>query len=118
MRDAGRLAAAVRNCTFPHTPPVTGLPQYTGWSKKRTPLTCFCNNFGKCTPILVLFSLLQQENYAAQNLCYYGHHTFIMLPLFLVKQTLMLYQCHYYVIIVFVCNLLHFSVFNHLHRLI
>ena len=33
-------------------------------------------------------------------------------------QTVMLYQCHYDVIIVFVCNLLHFNVFNHLHRLI
>ena len=47
-----------------------------------------------------------------------NHHTFIMLPLYLVKQTLMLYQCHYYVISVFVCNLLHFNVFNHLHRLV
>jgi len=37
------------------------------------------------------FSLLQQENYGAQNLCYFSHHTFIMLPLYLVKQTLMLY---------------------------
>ena len=73
--------------------------------QKTDPLTCFCNNFSKCTPILVLFSLLQQENYDAQNLCYLSHHTFIMLPLYLVKQTLMLYQCHYYVIIVFVCNL-------------
>jgi len=45
---------------------------------------------------------------------------FIMLPLYLVKQTLMLYQCHYYIIIVFVTvyNLLHFNAFNHLHRLI
>ena len=83
--------------------------------QKTDPLTCFCNNFGKCTPILVLFPLLQEENYGAQNLCYFSHHTFIMLPLYLVKQTLMLYQCHYYVIIVFVCNLLHFNVFNHLH---
>jgi len=41
-----------------------------------------------------------------------------MLPLYLAKQTLMLYQCHYYVIIVFVYNLLHFNAFNHLHGLI
>ena len=34
------------------------------------------------------------------------------------ETTLMLYQCHYYVIIVFVHNLLHFNAFNHLHRLI
>jgi len=43
--------------------------------------------------------------------------TFIMLALYLAKQTLMLYQCYYYVIIVFVYNLLHFNAFNHLHRL-
>jgi len=48
------------------------------------------------------FSLLQQENYGAQNLSYFSHLTFIMLPLYLAKQTLMLYQCHYYIIIVFV----------------
>jgi len=46
--------------------------------QKTDPLTCFCNNFGKCTPILVLFSLLQHENYGAQNLCYFSHHTFII----------------------------------------
>jgi len=86
--------------------------------QKTDPLICFCNNFGKYTPILILFSLLQQENYDAQNLSYFNHLTFIMLPLYLVKQTLMLYQCHYYVIIVFVYNLLHFNAFNHLHRLI
>ena len=91
---------------------------HTGCSKKTDPLICFCNNFGKCTPILILFSLLQQENYDAQNLSYFSHLTFIMLPLYLVKQTLMLYQCHYYIIIVFVYNLLHFNAFNHLHRLI
>ena len=70
---------------------------------------------GKCTPILILFSLLEQENYGTQNLSYFSHLTFIMLPLYLAKQTLMLYQCHYYVIIVFVYNLLHFNAFNHLH---
>ena len=52
------------------------------------------------------------------NLRYFSHLTFIMLPLYLAKQTLMLYQCHYYVIIVFGYNLLHFNAFNHLHRLI
>jgi len=88
----------------------------TGCSKKTDPLICFCNNFGKCTPILILLSLLQQENYCAQNLSYFSHLTFLMLPLYLAKQTLMLYQCHYYVILVFVHNLLHFNAFNHLHR--
>jgi len=92
--------------------PIQGVP------KKRTPLICFCINFGKCIPILILFSLLQQENYGAQNLSYFSHLTFIMLPFLLAKQTLMLYQCHYYIIIVFVYNLLHFNAFNYLHRLI
>ena len=91
---------------------------YTGCSKKTDPLICFCNNFGTCTPILIPFSLLQQENNGAQNLSYFSHLAFIMLPLYLVKQTLMMYQCHYYIIIVFVYNLLHFNAFNHLHRLI
>ena len=86
--------------------------------QKTDPLICFCNNFGKCTPILILFSLLQQENYGTQNLRYFSHLTFVMLPLYLAKQILILYQCHYYVIIVFVYNLLHFHAFNHLHRLI
>ena len=86
--------------------------------QKTDPLICFCNSFGKCTPILILFSLLQQENYGTQNLSYFSHLTCIMLPLYLAKQTLMLYQCHYYIIIVFVYNLLHFNAFNHLHRLI
>jgi len=62
------------------------------------------------------FLLLQQENHSAQNLSYFSHLTFIMLPLYLAKQTLMLYQCHYYVIIVFVYNSLHFNAFNNLHR--
>jgi len=91
---------------------------YTGCSKKTDPLICFCNSFGKCTPILILFSLLQQKNYGVQNLIYFSHLTFFMLPLYPAKQTLMLYQCHYYVNIVFVHNLLHFNAFNHLHRLI
>jgi len=78
----------------------------------------FDDNFGKHRPILTIFSLLQQETYGAQNLSYFSHLTFIMLPLYLVKQTLMLYQCHYYVIIGFEYNLLHLNTFNHLHRLI
>jgi len=49
--------------------------------QKNGPLICFCNDFGKCTPILILFSLLQQENYDAQNLSYFSHLTVIMLPL-------------------------------------
>jgi len=61
-----------------------------GVPKKRTPLICFDDNFGKYRPILTFFSLLQQENYDAQKLCYFSHLTFIMLPLDLVKQTLML----------------------------
>jgi len=64
------------------------------------------------------FSLLQQENYGTQNLHDFSHLTFIMLPLYLAKQTLMLHQCHYYVIIVFMYNLLHFNAFNQLHTLI
>jgi len=36
------------------------------------------------------FSVLQQENHSAQNLSYFSHLTFIMLPLYLAKQTLML----------------------------
>jgi len=92
--------------------------RYTGCPIKNDPQICFCNNFGKCTLILILFSLLQQENHGTQNLSYFSHLTFIMLPLYLAKQTLMPYQCHYYVIIVFVYNLLHFNAFNHLHRLI
>jgi len=43
---------------------------------KTDPLICFCNNFGKCTPILILFSLLQQENYGAQNLSYFSLQCF------------------------------------------
>jgi len=58
--------------------------------QKTDPHICFCNNFGKCTLILIPFSLLQQENYGEQNLSYFSHLTFIMLPLYLAKQTLML----------------------------
>jgi len=69
---------------------LSGLQQHTRCSKKTDALICFCNNFSKCTPILILFSLLQQENYGAQNLSYFSYLTFIMLPLYLAKQTLML----------------------------
>ena len=57
---------------------------------KWTPLVYFDDNFGKYGPILTIFSLLQQEIYDAQELSYFSHLTFIMLPLYLVKQTLML----------------------------
>ena len=72
-----------------------------GVPKKTDPLDYFDDNFSKYGLILTIFWLLQQENYGAQNLRYFSHLTFIMLPLYLAKQTLMLYQCHYYVIIVF-----------------
>jgi len=52
--------------------------------QKRTP------NFGKYGPILTIFSLLQQEIYDAQKLSYFSHLTFIMLPLYLAKQTLII----------------------------
>jgi len=60
------------------------------FQKKRTRLDYFDDNFGKCGLILTIFSLLQQENYGAQNLSYFSHLTFIVLPLYLAKQTLML----------------------------
>ena len=62
----------------------------TGCSKKTDPQVCFDDNFGKCGPILTTFSLSQQEIYEAQKLCYISHLTFIMLPLYLAKQTLIL----------------------------
>jgi len=58
--------------------------------QKTDPLDYFDDNFGKYGLILTTFSLLQQENYGAQNLTLFSHLTFIMLPLYLVKQTLML----------------------------
>jgi len=60
------------------------------WSKKTDPLVYFDDNFGTYGPILTIFSLLQQENHDAQKLSYFSHLTFIMLPLYLAKQTLML----------------------------
>jgi len=64
--------------------------QLPGCSKKTDPLVYFDDNIGKYGPILTIFSLLQQENYGTQNLSYFSHLTFIMLPLYLAKQTLML----------------------------
>ena len=61
-----------------------------GVPKKTDPLVNFDDNFSKYGPILTIFSLLQQEIYDAQKLSYFSHLTFIMLPLYLVKQTLML----------------------------
>ena len=58
--------------------------------QKTDPLYYFDDNFGKYGLILTIFSLLQQENYGAKNLSYFSHLTFIMLPLYLAKQTLML----------------------------
>jgi len=66
------------------------IKQYTGCSKKTDPLVYFDDNFGKYGLILTIFSLLQQEIYGAQSLSYFSHLTFIMLPLYLPKQTLML----------------------------
>ena len=41
--------------------------KYTEWSKKVVPWFQFCDNFKfrKCTPILTIFLLLQQEMYDA-----------------------------------------------------
>jgi len=47
--------------------------------QKTDALDYFDDNFGKYGPILTIFSLLQQENYEAQNLSYFSHLTFIML---------------------------------------
>jgi len=55
---------------------------------KKWALVYFDDNFGKYGPILILFSLSQQENYGVQKLSYFSHLTFIMLPLYLAKQTL------------------------------
>jgi len=55
-----------------------------------TPWVYLDDNFGKHGPILTIFSLLQQEICEAQKLSYFSHLTFIMLPLYLAKQTLML----------------------------
>jgi len=62
----------------------------TGCSKKTDPLDYFDDNFGKYGQILTMFSLLQKENHGTQNWSYFSHLTFIVLPLYLAKQTLML----------------------------
>ena len=64
--------------------------------QKTDPLVYFDDNFGKYGPILTIFSLLQQEIYNAQKLSYFSHLTFIMLPFYPAKQTLMLYQCKFF----------------------
>jgi len=61
-----------------------------GVPKTTDPLVYFDDNFGKYGPISTIFSLVQQEIYEAQKLSYFSHLTFIMLPLYLAKQTLML----------------------------
>jgi len=58
--------------------------------QKTDPLVYFDDNFGKYGPILIIFSLLQQEIHDTQKLSYFSHLTFIMLPLYLAKQTLIL----------------------------
>ena len=58
--------------------------------QKTDPLVHFDDNLGKYGPILTIFSVLQQEIYEEQKLSYLSHLTFIMLPLYLAKQTLML----------------------------
>jgi len=58
--------------------------------QKTDPLVYLDDNFGKYGLILTIFSLLQQEIHDAQKLNYFSHLTFIMLPLYLAKQTLML----------------------------
>jgi len=55
-----------------------------------TPCVYLDDNFGIYGPILTIFSLLQQEIYEAQKLSYFSHLTFIVLPFYLAKQTLML----------------------------
>jgi len=58
--------------------------------QKTDPLVYFDDNFNKYGPILTIFSLLQQEIRDTQKLSYFSHLTFIMLPLYVAKQTLML----------------------------
>ena len=64
--------------------------------QKTDPLVYFDDNFGKYGPILTIFSLLQQEIYEAHKLSYFSHLTFIMLPLYLPKQTLMLVSMQFF----------------------
>ena len=62
--------------------------------QKTDPLVYFDDNFGKYGPILTIFSLLQHEIYEAQKLSYFSHLTFIMLPLYLAKQTMQIFLDH------------------------
>jgi len=57
--------------------------------QKTDPVVYVDDNFGKYGPILTIFFTVQQEIYDAQKLCYFSHLIFIMLPLYLVKQTQM-----------------------------
>ena len=63
---------------------------HAGVPKKTDPLVYFDDNFGKYGPILTIFSLFQQEIHDTQKSGYFRHLTFIMLPLYPAKQTLML----------------------------
>jgi len=58
--------------------------------QKTDSLVYFDDNFGKYGPILTIFLLLQQEIHDTQKLSYFNHLTFIMLPLYLAKQALIL----------------------------
>jgi len=66
-----------------------------GVPKKADPLVYFDDNFGKYGPILTIFSLLQQEIHDTQQLSHFSHLTFIMLPLYIVKQILILVSVFY-----------------------
>jgi len=63
--------------------------------QKSGPLVYFDDNFGKYGPILTIFSLLQQEINDTQKLSHFSHLTLIMLPLYLMKQTLILVSVFY-----------------------
>jgi len=89
-----QIIASRRSCLVPklYKPKYLDISafSYTGCSKKTDSLVYFDDNFGKYGPILTIFLLLQQEIYEAQKLSYFSHLTFIMLPLYLAKETLML----------------------------
>jgi len=89
---SGNICTSLKEVLFGLTPYI-----YTGCSKKTDPLIYFDDNFSKCGPILTISSLLQQEIHDAQKLSYYSHLTFIMLPLYLAKQTLMLVSMQIFV---------------------
>jgi len=50
----------------------------------------FWDNFGNSSPILTILSLLQAEIYGAYTWSSSNHHTFIVWPHYLAKQTLLL----------------------------